>query len=91
VLAFAIPAAEQAGALQAHHEAAAQYARALRFADHLPAAERARLFEGRSVACYLSDHGEEAIAARQSALALWRELGDPLKEGDNLRWLSRIY
>ena len=57
----------------------------------LPAAERARLFEGRSVACYFSDQGEEAIAARQAALDIWRSLGDPLKEGENLRWLSRFY
>jgi len=41
VLEFAIAAAEQAAGLHAHREAAAQYARALRFADTLPAAERA--------------------------------------------------
>ncbi len=91
VLEFAIAAAEQAAALHAHREAAAQYARALRFADGLPAAERARLLEGRSVACYLSDHGEEAIAARQAAFEIWRNLGDPLKEGESLRWLSHLY
>ncbi len=77
VLEFAIAAAEQAAALHAHREAAAQYARALRFADRLPAAERARLLEGRSVACYLSDQGEEAIAARQAALDIWRTSGRP--------------
>jgi DNA-binding CsgD family transcriptional regulator len=91
VLEFAISAAEQAAALHAHREAAAQYARALRFAGNLPAAERARLFEGRSIACYLSDQGEEAIAAGQAALDLWRNLGNPLKEGESLRWLSRCY
>jgi DNA-binding CsgD family transcriptional regulator/tetratricopeptide (TPR) repeat protein len=91
VLEFAISAAEQAAALHAHREAAAQYARALRFAANLPAAERACLFEGRSVACYLSDQGEEAIAARQAALDIWRKLGNSLKEGESLRWLSRCY
>jgi DNA-binding CsgD family transcriptional regulator len=91
VLEFATAAAEQAAALHAHREAAAQYARALRFADGLPAAERARLLEGRSIACYLSDHGEEAIAARLEALDIWRTLGDRLKEGENLRWLSHLY
>src|SRR5918995_1277062 len=90
VLEFAIAAAEQATALNAYREAAAQYARALRFGDALPAGERARLLAGRSLACYLSDHGEEAIAARQAALELWRSLGDPLKEGGNLRWLSHL-
>jgi DNA-binding CsgD family transcriptional regulator len=91
VLEFATAAAEQAAALHAHREAAAQYARALRFGDALPAAERVRLLEGRSVACYLSDHGEEAIAARLEALDIWRALGDRLKEGENLRWLSHLY
>jgi DNA-binding CsgD family transcriptional regulator len=90
-LEFAIAAAEQAAALNAHREAAAQYARALRVADHLPATERARLFEGRSVACCLSDQGQEAVVARLAALDLWRTLGDSLKEGENLRWLSYAY
>lgn len=91
VLEFAIAAADQAAAQHAHREAASQYARALRFADRLPAAERARLYEGRSVNCYLSDQGEEAIAARQAALDIWRRFGDPLKEGESLRWLSRVH
>jgi DNA-binding CsgD family transcriptional regulator/tetratricopeptide (TPR) repeat protein len=90
VLVFAIAAAEEAAALGAPREAAAQYARALRFADALLPAERARLYEGRSLACYMIDQGEEAIAARREALALWRTVGDPLKEGENLRWLSRL-
>ncbi|MCD6032928.1 MAG: transcriptional regulator, LuxR family [Thermomicrobiales bacterium] len=89
-LEFAIAAAEQAAALHAHREAAAQYARALRVAGHVPAAERARLLEERSAACYLSDQGEEAIAARRESLAIWRELGDRCKVGQNLRWLSRL-
>ena len=46
--------------------------------------------EGRSLACYLSDHGAEAIAARQAALEIWRTLGNPLKEGESLRWLSHL-
>lgn len=91
ILTFSIAAAEQAAALHAPHEATAQYARALRFAGGLPAAERARLFEGHSVACYMIDRGEEAIAARRDALALWREIGDAPKEGENLRWLARFY
>ena len=91
VLALATAAAEQAVALHGHREAAAQYGRALRFGDHLPATERARLFEGRSVACYLSDQVQEAITARLAALDLWRRLGNRPKEGENLRWLSRLY
>lgn len=91
VLEFATAAAEQDAALHAHREAAAQYARALRFADRVPTAERARLFESRSLACYFSDQGEEAIAARRQALQLWRTLENPAKEGESLRWLALFY
>lgn len=91
VAAFAIPAADEAAALHAHREAAAQYARALRFADRLPAAERARLLDGRSVACYYNDQAEEAIAARLEALKIWQTLGDARKEGECLRWLALCY
>ena len=91
VLEFAIAAAEQAVALHAHREAAAQYDRALRFGDTLPPPERARLLEGRSLACYVNDQGEEAIAARLAALDIWRRHGDRLKEGESLRWLSQFY
>lgn len=90
VLAYAVAAAEQASAFFSHREAAAQYARALRFGDALPPAERAALLEARSVACYLSEQGEEAIAARRLALEIWQRLGDARHEGDNLRWLSHL-
>jgi len=88
VLHYAVAAAEQAAAMHAPREAAAQYARALRFGNALPAPERARLHEGRSLACYLIDQGAEAVAARREAVQIWRDLGDAVKEGENLRWLS---
>ena len=47
MLEFAPAAAEQAAALGAHREAAAQYARALRFADGLDDAKRADLCTAR--------------------------------------------
>lgn len=91
VLAYAPVAAARAATLQAHREAAAQYARALRFADGLPLPERGALLEAYSYECYLTDQVAEAIAASQVALAIWRQTGDQLKEGDNLRRLSRLY
>jgi predicted ATPase/DNA-binding CsgD family transcriptional regulator len=90
VLQYAVAAAEQASAFFSHREAAAQYARALRFSDTLPPAERAGLLEAQSVALYLSDNGEEAIAARRMALEIWQRLGDARREGDSLRWLSHL-
>jgi DNA-binding CsgD family transcriptional regulator len=90
VLTHAVAAAGQAAALWAHREAAAQYERALRFADHLPPDERAELLERRSYECYLTGLLDDAIAAGEAALALRRETGDRHKEGDDLRWLSRL-
>jgi len=90
VLAFAIPAARQAAAFHAHHEAAAQYARALQFGDALPREDYAQLLESHSIACYLSDQGEKALASRRAALEIWRKLGNRLKEGESWRWLSHL-
>jgi DNA-binding CsgD family transcriptional regulator len=90
VVRFAGAAAGVAGALGAHREAAAQYARALRFGDRLPAGERAELLEHRSHECYLTDQYDEGIAALEEALEIRRSLGDRLKEGDALRRLSEF-
>lgn len=90
VLAFAPAAAERAARVTAHREAAAQYARALRFADELPAEQRAELFDRRSYQCYLGEQLDEAVEARRSALECNRAVGDRLREGDSLRWLSRL-
>lgn len=89
VLTYAPQAALRAAALKAHREAAAQYARALRYAANLPPEAQARLFEAWSYECYLTDQLHDAIAGRQSAIAIWRQVGDRLKEGENQRWLSR--
>ena len=86
VLEYAPAAAAAAAAVGAHREAAAQYARALRFADALPAAERAELLERRSFECYLTTQDDEARAAAEGALAVYRALGDPLREG--VAWCS---
>ena len=77
--------------LGAHREAAAQYARALRFADDLAPAEQAALLERRAYEGFLTGELDAAIAAQERALALRRALGDPLREGDCLRSLSRLY
>jgi DNA-binding CsgD family transcriptional regulator/tetratricopeptide (TPR) repeat protein len=90
VLAFAPVAAARAERASAHRQAAAQYARALRFGTGLPAPERADLLERYSYACYLCEQFEEAVEARAEALALRRELGDGRREGDSLRWHARL-
>lgn len=90
VLEFAPAAAARAVQLRAHRAAAAQYARALRFGGRLPSEERADLLERRAYECYLTEQLEEATRDRQAALTIWTDLGDQLKVGENLRWLSRL-
>jgi DNA-binding CsgD family transcriptional regulator len=90
VLRFAPVAAARAASLGAHREAAALYARALRFADRLPPAERAELLERRSYACYVTGQFDDAIDAEERALECHRQLGDQRGEGDSLRSLSRL-
>jgi DNA-binding CsgD family transcriptional regulator/tetratricopeptide (TPR) repeat protein len=87
---FAPLAAERAASLGAHREAAAQYARALRFGHALPPDKRAALLERRSHECYLTDQNDAAIESIEAALEYRRRCGDRLREGDSLRWLSEI-
>ncbi len=90
VLRSAGTAAERAAHAHAHREAAAQYARALRFADGLPLEARADLFERRAYECYLTDQFDEAIETQRRALEYRRKLDDGRKEGNSLRVLSRL-
>jgi DNA-binding CsgD family transcriptional regulator/tetratricopeptide (TPR) repeat protein len=88
VIRYAPAAAQRAAELGAHREAAAQYERALRFSGEADAAAAARLYDGFGYEASLLDRMEEAVAARERALALWRQEGDQLREGDTLRWLA---
>jgi len=90
VLKYAPVAARQAAALSAHRESASHYQMALQYAGVLAEEERAKLFEHRSYECFLTDQGEEALQARREALEIWKQLGNHLRQGDNLRWISRI-
>jgi DNA-binding CsgD family transcriptional regulator len=83
-------AGEYAAAVGAHREAAAQYARALRFAGAHGNGEVAELLERRSYECYLTDQVEEGLEARRAALAYYQSVGDRIREGDQQRWISRL-
>ena len=76
VLEFAPAAAEAAAAVGAHREAAAQYARTLRFGGMLPAAERAALLEARTLECHLTDQHAEGLEAIEEAMELYAASGD---------------
>src|SRR5439155_15134447 len=83
-------AAARAASLGAHREAAAQYARALRFGDRLPTAECADLLERYSGECFVTDQYDEGITATEQELDYRRTLGDTLKEGSALQRLSQF-
>ena len=68
VLRYARAAGERAASQGAHREAAAQYARALRYAGSLAPVELAGLLERCAQECYLTDQIDEAVAAQERAL-----------------------
>jgi DNA-binding CsgD family transcriptional regulator/tetratricopeptide (TPR) repeat protein len=83
-------AAQHASRLGAHREAERHLAAALRCAAELPPRRRAELLDAHSFECYLTDKMSIGIDSRSAACALWRELGDPICEGNSLLWLSRM-
>ncbi|HEY1918605.1 MAG TPA: AAA family ATPase [Streptosporangiaceae bacterium] len=89
VLCYAPAAARRAAELASHREAAAQFERALRFADDADTATAAGLQDGLALELSILDRCEEAAAARKHALALWRQTGDRLREGDSMRRLAK--
>jgi DNA-binding CsgD family transcriptional regulator len=91
VLAYAPAAARKASAASAHHEAASLYGLALRYAGDLPPAERAALLESYASECFLIDQQQEGIAARRQAVKLWQEVGNTLKQGENLTHLASLW
>ncbi len=52
--------------------------------------DRVVWLERHAFACYLSGQAEPAVASLREAIILRRKLSDPLAEGDDLRWLSRL-
>ena len=86
VLRFAPAAAQRASSVGAHREAAAQYARAIRFADNLELGSRAALLNGHSFECFLTAQEDESIASVAAAADCYRELGSDAGLGATLRW-----
>jgi DNA-binding CsgD family transcriptional regulator/tetratricopeptide (TPR) repeat protein len=85
---YATAAAHAAAALGAHREAAAQYARALRFGRDLPLAAQADLLAAQADECFPADMYDDGIAALEREVELRRALGDPLREADAHRRLA---
>jgi DNA-binding CsgD family transcriptional regulator/tetratricopeptide (TPR) repeat protein len=83
-------AAAQAAAVGAHREAAAHYQAALRYAEQVSRAECAGLRDRLAYECFLTGDYPRALEVERSALGIWRALGEPLREGDTLKQLSRL-
>src|SRR5690606_12431689 len=90
VLRHAPAAAREAAGVGAHREAALHYETALRHAAAVPPVERAGLLEGWSYEVHLGGRIAEAVRAQEEALEIWAAAGDRRREGDALRWLSRL-
>jgi DNA-binding CsgD family transcriptional regulator len=83
-------AARQAAAVGAHREAVKLYATAIEYTDqHDPAL--VELYERHAYECYLTYQLSAAIASQEKALEIWRARKNSLKEGDTLRFLSRLW
>ena len=90
VLQWAPRAAALAASAGAHREAAAQYARALRFTDRSSAEAYAEFLERRSHECFLTNGFDEAIDALERAVAVRRAMGDPRRLGSSLCSLAQV-
>ena len=86
---YAAAAARRAAGLGSHREAAAQFERALRFADGADPAVAAALYDGLARELAPLDRWQDAADAGEQALALWQVAGDRLREGDTMRHLAR--
>jgi DNA-binding CsgD family transcriptional regulator/tetratricopeptide (TPR) repeat protein len=86
VIRFAPMAAERAAAVGAHREAAAQYARALRY-HAVPDGPRLDLLERSAQELNVTGRYVDAIAARQEAIELSGALGEVERQGANLAQL----
>ncbi|HSP59439.1 MAG TPA: AAA family ATPase, partial [Ornithinimicrobium sp.] len=89
VLLHATRAAERAAGLASHREAAVQYERALRWAGADDQRTRAGLLDALSTEYGVLDRWDVALSARETAIELWRTLGDRVHEANSLRMLTR--
>jgi DNA-binding CsgD family transcriptional regulator/tetratricopeptide (TPR) repeat protein len=90
VVEWAPRAARDAAASGAHRQAAAHYRVARAHADRFDPAARADLFEQFAIESYTIGAALDAMATQSETVALRRQLGDPLRLGASLRWLSRF-
>ncbi|MCV0404136.1 MAG: AAA family ATPase [Chloroflexi bacterium] len=89
VLRYAPAAAEEAAEAGSHREAAAQLARAVRFAGGLAPTDRASLLERYAVEHSAIDRLDLANAAWAEAIAIWSQAGDVRRQSGALAGYAR--
>jgi DNA-binding CsgD family transcriptional regulator len=88
---YAPAAGRRASAAAAHREALAHFQIAVEYATEFSVEDRAQLFTDYAIECYFTNEAVKGLAAAERALTLWRELGVTNREGDVLRWISRLH
>ena len=88
---YAPAAGRLASAAAAHREALTHFRVAARYAEELDLEDRAQLLSDYAIECYFTNEAVEGLAAAERALQLWRQLADTIREGDVLRWISRLH
>jgi DNA-binding CsgD family transcriptional regulator len=81
VIEHAPRAARTASQVASHREAAAQLERALRYAEYADIETRAQLYTELADELALVERWEDAARIRREAIGLWREAGNPLRQG----------
>lgn len=87
---FAPKAAIQAATIGSHIEAAKLYRTAIEYSGKNDP-NLVTLYEQHAFECYLTNQIGAAIDSQERALLIWRDRNDSLKEGDALRFLSRLW
>jgi DNA-binding CsgD family transcriptional regulator len=90
VLKHGVAAGRAAAMLASHREAASQFERALRHATSLNAADRVALLDEFADELVLVERWADAAATLGEAVRLWREAGNPLREGADETRLSSV-
>ncbi|HZB12637.1 MAG TPA: AAA family ATPase [Chryseolinea sp.] len=83
-------AAREASVVGSHQEAVKLYATAIEYAAASQDVDLADLYDKYAYECYLTYHLSDAIVSQERALEIWRKQNQILKEGDALRFLSRL-
>jgi DNA-binding CsgD family transcriptional regulator len=90
VVTHGLSAAYQAAAARSHREAADLFGQVLEHEELLAPRARADALDAWSTEAYAAGREELAVHPRERALALRRDLGDPRRTSNTLRWLSRV-